>query len=111
MNRKFLRSKFKDMLKTDKLKKQVWENTSVITPNSNSFSKKYFYAKKAKPSSCSIVELYTHMHTHTHTWGQEDSLEKEMTTHSSIHAWRIPWTEEPGGLQSMGSQSQTQLSN
>ena len=36
--------------------------------------------------------------------GQEDPLEKEMTTHSSILAWRIPWTEEPGGLQSMGSQ-------
>ena len=33
---------------------------------------------------------------------QEDPLEKEMTTHSSILAWRIPWTEEPGGLQSMG---------
>ena len=32
------------------------------------------------------------------------SLEKEMATHSSILAWRIPWTEEPGGLQSMGSQ-------
>ena len=36
--------------------------------------------------------------------GQEDALEKEMATHSSILAWRIPWTEEPGGLQSMGSQ-------
>ena len=36
--------------------------------------------------------------------GQEDLLEKEMATHSSILAWRIPWTEEPGGLQSMGSQ-------
>ena len=35
--------------------------------------------------------------------GQEDALEKEMATHSSILAWRIPWTEEPGGLQSMGS--------
>ena len=34
----------------------------------------------------------------------EDPLEKEMATHSSILAWRIPWTEEPGGLQSMGSQ-------
>ena len=33
----------------------------------------------------------------------EDSLEKEMATHSSILAWRIPWTEEPGGLQSIGS--------
>ena len=42
------------------------------------------------------------------TWvqslGQEDPLEKKMATYSSILAWRIPWTEEPGGLQSMGSQ-------
>ena len=36
--------------------------------------------------------------------GREDPLKKEMATHSSILAWRIPWTEEPGGLQSMGSQ-------
>ena len=36
--------------------------------------------------------------------GQEDSLEKDMATHSSILAWEIPWTEEPGGLQFMGSQ-------
>ena len=34
----------------------------------------------------------------------EDSLEKEMATHSSILPWEIPWTEDPGGLQSMGSQ-------
>ena len=42
------------------------------------------------------------------TWDQsqgwEDPLEKEMATHSSILVWRIPWTEDPGGLQSMGSQ-------
>ena len=42
------------------------------------------------------------------TWvrflGREDPLEKAMATHSSILAWRIPWTEEPGGLQSMGLQ-------
>ena len=43
--------------------------------------------------------------------GQEDVLEKEMATHSSILAWRIPWTEERGGLQSLGSQSQTWLSD
>ena len=36
--------------------------------------------------------------------GREDPLEKEMAAHSSILAWRIPWTEEPDGLQSMGSQ-------
>ena len=43
--------------------------------------------------------------------GQEDPLEEEMATHSSILAWRIPRTEEPAGLQSMRSQSQTQLSD
>jgi len=36
--------------------------------------------------------------------GQEDPMEKEMATHSSLLAWKIPWTEEPGGLQSMGLQ-------
>ena len=36
--------------------------------------------------------------------GWEDPLQESMATHSSIHVWRIPWTEEPGGLQSMGSQ-------
>ena len=41
--------------------------------------------------------------------GQEDSLEEEMATHSSTLAWRIPWTEEPDGLQSIASQSWTQL--
>ena len=44
--------------------------------------------------------------------GQEDPLEKEITTHSSILAWEIPWAEELGKLQPMGSHmSQTQLSN
>ena len=47
------------------------------------------------------------------TWvrslGQEGPLEKEMATHSSILAWRIPWTEEPGSLQSMGLQGRKQL--
>ena len=37
-------------------------------------------------------------------WGHEDPLEKEMAAHSSILAWEIAWTEEPGGVQSMGSQ-------
>ena len=44
--------------------------------------------------------------------GQEDPLEEEMASHSSILVWEILWTEEPGGLQSMGSQKgQTQLTN
>ena len=42
--------------------------------------------------------------TQVQSLGWEDPLEKGMATHSSILAWRIPWTEEPGGLQSMGSQ-------
>ena len=41
------------------------------------------------------------------TMGREDRLEKGMANHSSILAWRIPWTEEPGGPQSIGSQSPT----
>ena len=42
--------------------------------------------------------------TEVQSLGQEDPLEEEMATHSSIFAWEIPWTEEPGRLQSMGSQ-------
>ena len=42
--------------------------------------------------------------TQVQSLGQEDPLEKGMATHSSILAWRIPWTEEPGGLQTMGLQ-------
>ena len=42
--------------------------------------------------------------TQVQSLGQEDPLEKGMATHSSILAWRIPWTEKPGGLQSMGFQ-------
>ena len=49
-----------------------------------------------------------HLPAMRETWvrslGREDPLEKEMATHSSILAWRIPWMEELGGLQSMGSQ-------
>ena len=58
---------------------------------------------------CSLVAQTVKCHpAMQETWarslGQEDRLEKEIATHSSILAWRIPWTEEPGGLQSMGSQ-------
>ena len=51
-----------------------------------------------------VKSLPTMQETRVWFLGQEDSLEKEMTTHSSILAWRIPWTEEPDGLQSMRSQ-------
>ena len=49
--------------------------------------------------------------TRVQSLGREDPLKKEMANHSSTLAWRIPWREEPGRLQSMGSQSRTQLSD
>ena len=55
-----------------------------------------------------VAQMVKNLPTMQETWvcslGQEDPLEKGMATHSSILAWRIPRTEEPGGLQSMGSQ-------
>ena len=51
-----------------------------------------------------IKRLPTMRETQFQSLGGEDALEKEMATHSSILAWKIPWTEEPGRLQSMGSQ-------
>ena len=55
-----------------------------------------------------VAQTVKHLPTMPETWvqslGQEDLLEKEMATHSSILAWKIPWTEKPGSLQSMGSQ-------
>ena len=51
-----------------------------------------------------VKHLPTVQETRVRSLGQEDPLEKEMATHSSILAWKIPWTEECGRLQSMGSQ-------
>ena len=58
-----------------------------------------------------VVQSVNHLPAIQETWvqflGWEDPLEKEMATHSSILAWRIPWTEEPGRLQSMGRKTWT----
>ena len=51
-----------------------------------------------------VKRLPTLQETWVQSLGREDFLEKEVATHSSIFAWKIPWMEEPGGLQSMGSQ-------
>ena len=60
-----------------------------------------------KPSL--VAQLVKNLPAVQETWvrslGWEDPLEKEMETHSSILAWKISWTEEPGGLQSMGLQT------
>ena len=54
------------------------------------------------PGDSEVKNLPAKQETWVQSLGREDPLEKEMATHSSIVAWRIPWTEEPGGLQSMG---------
>ena len=51
-----------------------------------------------------VKQLSTMRETWVRSLGREDPLEKEMASHSSTIAWKIPWTEEPGRLQSMGSQ-------
>ena len=55
-----------------------------------------------------VAQMVKRLPAMRETWvqslGREDTLEKEMATHSSTLAWKIPWTEEPGRLQSMGSQ-------
>ena len=56
------------------------------------------------PVAHMVKNLLAMQETWVRSLGREDPLEKGMTTHSRILAWEIPWTEEPGGLQSMGSQ-------
>ena len=59
-----------------------------------------------------VKNLSAMQETPVQSVGQEDPLEEEMATHSGILAWEIPWTEEPGGLQSMGSkESDTTVTN
>ena len=71
-----------------------------------------FLKVRVVPSRASLVaQTVKHLTAMQETWvqslGQKDPLEKGIETHSSILAWRIPWTEDPGRLQSMELQSQT----
>ena len=59
----------------------------------------------------SVKNLLVVQETQVRSLGWEDPLKKEIATHSSILAWKISWTEEPGGLQSMASQSRAQLND
>ena len=63
-----------------------------------------FMASRASLVAQTVERLPTLRETRVRDLGREDPLEKEMATHSSTHAWKIPWTEEPGRLQSIGSQ-------
>ena len=56
-----------------------------------------------------VKKLSAMQETQVQSLGWEDALEQGMATHSSVLAWRIPWTEEPGGVQSMGSQRVRQI--
>ena len=62
----------------------------------------FLVAQDSKKATCNAGDLFWSL-------GQEDPLKKEMASHSSILAWRVPWTEEPGGLQSMGLDMAEQL--
>ena len=90
----------------------------------SSISVKEVKQQKAKQNNCNglcgkraslVAQMVKSLPAVWETWvwslGQEDPLEREMATHSSTLAWKIPWTEEPGRLQSMGSQSRTWLSD
>ena len=67
----------------------------------------YVFAWLRGPDGFLVVQMVKNLpikqETHVQFLGQEDPLKEGMAAHSSILAWRIPWTEEPGGLQSMGS--------
>ena len=81
----------------------------MINHNGKEYEKEYIYIYIETHSLTSlVVQMVKRLPIMRETWvqslGQEDPLEKEMATHSSTLAWKIPWTEEPGRLQSMGSQ-------
>ena len=87
----------KDLREAEDIKKW-WQNTQKNYTNKVLMTQISFTGGSGGKESPCMQETWVQ------SLGQEDSLEKEMATHSSILAWRIPWTEEPGGLQSMGSQ-------
>ena len=63
----------------------------------------FLLCSPASPVAQMVKNLPAMQETQVQSLGREDPLEKEMATHSRIHAWKILWTEGPGGLQSMGS--------
>ena len=65
----------------------------------------HFLVPKASLVAQRLKRLPAMQETKVRSLGQEDPMEKKVATHSSILAWRIPWREEPGRLQSMGSQT------
>ena len=86
-------------------------STILSPPCSIELSISYISAIGFPGGSDGKASAYNAGETRVRSLGQEDPLEKEIATHSSTLAWKIPWTEEPGRLQSTGSQSWTRLSD
>ena len=84
----------------------AWAETRAppLTHCLTDFCKDLVYRNRASLVAQPVKNPLGMRETLVRSLGWEDPLEKEMATHSSILAWRIPWTEEPGGLQSMESQ-------
>ena len=82
----------------------LYMKPAVFSPRTCSINLFFFFF----PGTSLVAQTVKHLSTMRETWVQsldwEDPLEKEMAIHSSTLAWKIPWTEEPGRLQSMGSQ-------
>ena len=81
-----------------------WTVAYQALPSMEFSRQEYIILVKASLVAQRLQRLPTMWETWVQSLGREDPLEKEMATHSSILAWKIPWTEEPGRLQSMGSQ-------
>ena len=82
-----------------RIKMKVYYNIVHVSEYIENYE--YFFLIGASLVTQMVKNLPAMKETWVQSLGQENSLEKEMTTHSSILAWRIPWTEEPGGPQSM----------
>ena len=90
------------------LKDIVKAQAVVVIITTKSPRKVKIFLKVGFLQSSLVAQMVKHLSTMQETWvrsrGRDDPLEKEMATHSSTLAWKIPWTEEPGRLQSIGSQ-------
>ena len=87
-----------------------WENQFCKIWEEGLFSVRIL-GSRGKPGGSAVKNLPAIQETWVWSLGQEDPLEKEMATYFNILAWEIPWTEEPGGLQSMGLQKIWMLLN
>ena len=96
---------------TTRLPGKSSNTSSFVCISQNYFGCSGYFMVPYKFRASLVAQMVKNLPEMKETWVQslcqEDPLEKAIGTHSSILAWRIPWTEEPGRLQSMGSQRQT----